>query len=32
VMIKNQAEVEQYFKDEVASWGKMVRAIGYSSE
>jgi tripartite-type tricarboxylate transporter receptor subunit TctC len=32
VMIKNQAEVERYFKDEVASWGKMVRAIGYSSE
>jgi len=32
VMIKNQAEVEEYFKSEVASWGKMVRAIGYSSE
>src|SRR5262245_1244006 len=32
VMIKNQAEVEDYFKSEVASWGKMVRAIGYSSE
>jgi tripartite-type tricarboxylate transporter receptor subunit TctC len=32
VMIKSQAEVERYFKDEVASWGKMVRAIGYSSE
>jgi tripartite-type tricarboxylate transporter receptor subunit TctC len=32
VMIKNQAEVENYLKSEVASWGKMVRAIGYSSE
>jgi tripartite-type tricarboxylate transporter receptor subunit TctC len=32
VMIKSQAEVEDYFKSEVASWGKMVRAIGYSSE
>src|SRR5262245_15194663 len=32
VMIKNQAEVADYFKSEVASWGKMVRAIGYSSD
>jgi tripartite-type tricarboxylate transporter receptor subunit TctC len=32
VMIKGQAEAEQYFRSEVASWGKMTRAIGYSSD
>ena len=32
VMIKSQAEATDYFKSEVATWGKMIRAIGYSSE
>jgi tripartite-type tricarboxylate transporter receptor subunit TctC len=32
VMIKGQAETQEYFKSEVATWGRMVRAIGYSSE
>ena len=32
VMIKNLAEASDYFKSEVATWGKMTRAIGYSSE
>jgi tripartite-type tricarboxylate transporter receptor subunit TctC len=32
VMVKGQAETQEYFKSEVATWGKMVRAIGYSSE
>jgi tripartite-type tricarboxylate transporter receptor subunit TctC len=32
VMIKPEAETTDYFKREVASWGKMIRAIGYSSE
>ena len=32
VMIKNEAEASDYFKREVASWGKMIRAIGYSSD
>jgi tripartite-type tricarboxylate transporter receptor subunit TctC len=32
VMVKGQAEAEQYFRSEVASWGKMTRAIGYSSD
>jgi tripartite-type tricarboxylate transporter receptor subunit TctC len=32
VMIKGQAEAEDYFKSEVATWGRMVSAIGYSSE
>ena len=32
VMIKGRAEAEDYFKGEVASWGKMVRAIGYSNQ
>jgi tripartite-type tricarboxylate transporter receptor subunit TctC len=32
VIIKGQAETQEYFKSEVATWGKMVRAIGYSSE
>jgi tripartite-type tricarboxylate transporter receptor subunit TctC len=32
VMIKPEAETTDYFRREVASWGKMIRAIGYSSE
>ena len=32
VMIKTQAEATDYFKSEVATWGKMTRAIGYSSD
>ena len=32
VMIKNEVEAADYFKSEVASWGKMTRAIGYSSD
>ena len=28
---KNVAENEAYFKSEVESWGKMVRAIGFSN-
>jgi tripartite-type tricarboxylate transporter receptor subunit TctC len=32
VMIKTEAEAADYFKREVASWGKMTRAIGYSSD
>jgi tripartite-type tricarboxylate transporter receptor subunit TctC len=32
VMIKTQAEVSDYFKGEVVTWGKMTRAIGYSSD
>ncbi|MGA7486176.1 MAG: tripartite tricarboxylate transporter substrate binding protein [Xanthobacteraceae bacterium] len=32
VMMKDRAEAEDYFKAEVASWGKMVRAIGYSNQ
>jgi len=32
VMIKNEVEAANYFKSEVASWGKMTRAIGYSSD
>ncbi len=31
VMIMTQAEASDYFKSEVATWGKMTRAIGYSS-
>ena len=31
-MIKTQAEAADYFKSEVASWGKMTRAIGFSSD
>ena len=31
-MIKTQAETAEYFKSEVASWGKMTRAIGFSSD
>jgi tripartite-type tricarboxylate transporter receptor subunit TctC len=32
VMIKSQAETEDYFRSEVATWGKMTRAIGYSND
>ena len=32
VMIKNQVEAADYFRSEVASWGEMTRAIGYSSD
>jgi tripartite-type tricarboxylate transporter receptor subunit TctC len=32
VMIKSLPEAADYFKSEVASWGKMTRAIGYSSD
>ena len=30
-MIMTQAEASDYFKSEVATWGKMTRAIGYSA-
>jgi tripartite-type tricarboxylate transporter receptor subunit TctC len=32
VMLKSRAEAEDYFRNEVATWGKMVRAIGFSSD
>ena len=32
VMIKGVAETSSYFKSEIAMWGKMTRAIGYSSD
>jgi len=32
VMIKGVAEASNYFKSEIATWGKMTRAIGYSSD
>jgi tripartite-type tricarboxylate transporter receptor subunit TctC len=32
VMIKTQAETEEYFRSEVATWAKMTRAIGYSND
>src|SRR5216684_9259409 len=32
VMFKNEVEAADYFKTEVASWGRMTRAIGYSSD
>jgi tripartite-type tricarboxylate transporter receptor subunit TctC len=32
VMIKGVAEASDYFKSEIATWGKMTRAIGYSSD
>ena len=32
VMIKTRAEAADYFAGEVASWGKMTRAIGYVSD
>jgi tripartite-type tricarboxylate transporter receptor subunit TctC len=31
-IIKSQAEAADYFKSEVAAWGKMTRAIGYSAD
>jgi len=31
-IVKNQAETADYFKSEVATWGKMTRAIGFSSD
>ncbi len=31
-LIKTQSEASDYFKSEVAAWGKMTRAIGFSSE
>jgi tripartite-type tricarboxylate transporter receptor subunit TctC len=32
VMIKSEPEAADYFRSEVTRWGKMTRAIGYSSE
>jgi tripartite-type tricarboxylate transporter receptor subunit TctC len=32
VTIKTVGEASGYFRSEVASWGKMIRAIGYSSD
>jgi tripartite-type tricarboxylate transporter receptor subunit TctC len=32
VTIKTIGEASDYFRSEVASWGKMIRAIGYSSD
>jgi tripartite-type tricarboxylate transporter receptor subunit TctC len=32
VTTKTVAEANDYFRSEVASWGKMIRAIGYSSD
>jgi tripartite-type tricarboxylate transporter receptor subunit TctC len=32
VMIKGVAETTDYFRSEVARWGEMTRAIGYSSD
>lgn len=32
VTIKTVGEASDYFRSEVASWGKMIRAIGYSSD
>ena len=32
VMIKSQPEAADYFKSEVAGWGKMTRAIGFSTD
>lgn len=32
VMIKTVGEAESYFRNEVAAWGRMVRAVGYSSD
>jgi tripartite-type tricarboxylate transporter receptor subunit TctC len=32
VTIKTVAEASDYFRSEVASWGKMIRAIGYLSD
>jgi tripartite-type tricarboxylate transporter receptor subunit TctC len=32
VMIKGEAETADYFKSEIATWGKMTRAIGFSTD
>jgi tripartite-type tricarboxylate transporter receptor subunit TctC len=32
VMIKTAGEASDYFRSEVGTWGKMIRAIGYSSD
>jgi tripartite-type tricarboxylate transporter receptor subunit TctC len=32
VMIKGEAEAVAYFRSEVSSWGRMTRAIGYSTD
>jgi tripartite-type tricarboxylate transporter receptor subunit TctC len=32
VLIKTQPEAEDYFRSQVAAWGKMIRAIGYTSD
>jgi tripartite-type tricarboxylate transporter receptor subunit TctC len=32
VMVQTAAEASAYFKSEVASWGKMIRAIGFSTD
>ena len=32
VTIKTIGEASDYFRSEVAAWGKMIRAIGYSSD
>ena len=32
VMTKSVAETTDYFRSEVARWGEMTRAIGYSSD
>jgi tripartite-type tricarboxylate transporter receptor subunit TctC len=31
-LLKTQAEAADYFRSEVATWGKMTRAIGFSSD
>jgi len=30
-VVKNVAETSDYFKSEVASWSKMVNAVGFSN-
>ena len=30
-IVKNQAETVDYFRSEIANWGKMTRAIGFSN-
>src|SRR5262249_14843179 len=31
-IVKSQAEAADYFKSEVANWGRMTRAIGFSTD
>src|SRR5262249_27079828 len=31
-MLKSQTEAADYFKSEVANWGKMTRSIGFSTD